>query len=154
MERKLLDRNIEMLLHTIESVSQLSIFESIAHWSKILDEDSSEAPSSDDSDSSGTLHATQTLEIRQLQKKKIIMSHENVSDYKTSIWQKQSSSTDQLIRANKCVKILISNSKEVRITITLRAAGKPAAHFVFVVLIMEEFLMAKLEFMVVAFFKA
>ena len=35
-----------------------------------------------------------------------------------------------------------------------RAAGKPAAYFVFVVLIMAEFLMAKLEFMVVAFFKA
>ena len=82
------------------------------------------------------------------------MFHENVSDYKTSIWQKQSSSTDQFIRANKCVKILISNSKEVRIMITLRAAGKPAAYFVFVVLIMTEFLMAKLEFMVVAFSKA
>ena len=82
------------------------------------------------------------------------MFHENVSDYKTSIWQKQSSSTDQFIRANKSVKILISNSKEVRIMISLRAAGKPAAYFVFVVLIMAEFLMSKLEFMVVAFSKA
>ena len=35
-----------------------------------------------------------------------------------------------------------------------RAAGKLAAYFVFVVLIMAEFLMAKLEFMVVAFCKA
>ena len=35
-----------------------------------------------------------------------------------------------------------------------RAAGKPAAYFVFVVLIMARFLMAKLEFMVVAFFNA
>ena len=35
-----------------------------------------------------------------------------------------------------------------------RAARKPAAYFIFVVLIMAEFLMAKLEFMVVAFFKA
>ena len=44
---------------------------------------------------------------------------ENVSDYKTSIWRKQSSSTDQFIRANKCVKIRISNSKEVKIMTTL-----------------------------------
>ena len=35
-----------------------------------------------------------------------------------------------------------------------RASGKPSAYFVFVVLIMAEFLMAKLEYMVVAFFKA
>ena len=35
---------------------------------------------------------------------------ENVSD-SMSIWRKQSSSTDQFIRANKCVKIRISNSK-------------------------------------------
>ena len=35
-----------------------------------------------------------------------------------------------------------------------RAAGKPAAYFVFVVLILAEFLMAKLELMVVAFFFA
>ena len=35
-----------------------------------------------------------------------------------------------------------------------RAAGKPAAYFVFVVLITAEFFMAKLEFMVVASFKA
>ena len=47
------------------------------------------------------------------------MSHENVSDNKTRKWRKQSSSTDQLIRANKCVKIRISNSKEVKIMTTL-----------------------------------
>ena len=35
-----------------------------------------------------------------------------------------------------------------------RAAGKPAAYFVFVFLIMAEFLTAKLEFTVVAFFIA
>ena len=35
-----------------------------------------------------------------------------------------------------------------------RAAGKPAAYFVFVVHIMAEFLKAKVEFMVVTFFKA
>ena len=35
---------------------------------------------------------------------------ENVRD-SMSIWRKQSSSTDQFIRANKCVKIRISNSK-------------------------------------------
>ena len=34
-----------------------------------------------------------------------------------------------------------------------RAAGRNAAYFVFVILIMAEFLMAKLKFMVVAFFK-
>ena len=44
---------------------------------------------------------------------------ENVSDYKTSIWRKQSSSTNQFIRANKCVKIRISKSKDVKIMITL-----------------------------------
>ena len=74
--------------------------------------------------------------------------NENVSDYKTSLWRKQSSSTNQFIRANKCVKIRISNSKEVKITITLligkmmemvqREAGEPAAYFVFVVCIMTE----------------
>ena len=49
------DRNIELLLRTIKYVNQLSIYAFIAHWSKDLDEDSSEAPASDDSDSSGTL---------------------------------------------------------------------------------------------------
>ena len=44
---------------------------------------------------------------------------ENVSECKTSIWQKQSSSTNQFIRANKCVNIRISNSKEVKIMIPL-----------------------------------
>ena len=62
-----------------------------------------------------------------------------------------------------CGKIRISTSKEEKIMFTLligkqdgmvqRAAGKPAAYFVFVVLIMAEVLTAKLEFMVVAFFK-
>ena len=58
------DRNIEFLLRTIKSVNQLSVCEFVANWSKNLDEDSSEAPSSDDSDSSGTLYAIQTLETR------------------------------------------------------------------------------------------
>ena len=44
---------------------------------------------------------------------------ENVSDYKTSFWRKRSSSTSQFIRANKCVNIRISNSKEVKIMTTL-----------------------------------
>ena len=35
-----------------------------------------------------------------------------------------------------------------------RAAGTPAAYLVFVVFIIAEFFMAKLEFMVAAFFKA
>ena len=35
-----------------------------------------------------------------------------------------------------------------------RVAGEPASYFVFVVLTMAEFLMAKLELMMVAFFKA
>ena len=44
---------------------------------------------------------------------------------------------------------------ENRMEMVQRAAGTLAAHFVFVVLIMaEDFFMAKLEFMVVAFFKA
>ena len=34
-----------------------------------------------------------------------------------------------------------------------RAAGRPAAYFVFVVLIMAEFLLEKLEFFMVAFFR-
>ena len=51
-----------------KSVNQLSVHEFIAHWSKNLDdEDSSEAPSPDDLDSSGTLYAIQILESRQLQ---------------------------------------------------------------------------------------
>ena len=44
---------------------------------------------------------------------------ENVSGYQTRIWRKQSSSTNQIIRANKCVKILTSNSKEVKVMISL-----------------------------------
>ena len=43
----------------------------------------------------------------------------NVSDYKTSIWRKQSSSTHQFIRANKYVRIRINNSMKVKIMITL-----------------------------------
>ena len=51
------DTNVELLLRTLKSVSQLGIYEFVAHWSSYLDEDPSEAPSPDDSDSSGTLYA-------------------------------------------------------------------------------------------------
>ena len=44
---------------------------------------------------------------------------ENVSDNKTSLYRKQSSSANQFIRANKCVKIRISNSMEIKIMIML-----------------------------------
>ena len=44
---------------------------------------------------------------------------ENVSNYKTSIWRKRSISTNHFIRANKCVKIRMSNSKKMKIMITL-----------------------------------
>ena len=53
--------------------------------------------------------------------------NENVSGYNTSIWRKQSSSTNQFIRAHKCVKIQISNSKEVKIMTTL-LTGKQDGH--------------------------
>ena len=63
------DRNVELLLRTIKSVNPLSICLFIADWSQNLDdENSSGAPSSDDSDSSGTLCAIQILETRRLQK--------------------------------------------------------------------------------------
>ena len=62
------DRNVELLLRTFKSVNQLSIYEFVAHWSSYLEKDSSEVPSSDDSDSSGTLYAIQILETRRLQK--------------------------------------------------------------------------------------
>ena len=86
----------------------------------------------------------------------MLQQKENVSDYKTSIWRKQSSSTNQFVRANRCVKIRISNSKEVKIMITLLIGKQDGNGFksVFVVFIMAEFLVANLEFMVVAFFKA
>ena len=76
--------------------------------------------------------------------------NKNVSDFKTSISQKQSSSTHQFIRGNKGVKIRITNSKDVKIMTTWLIGN---TYFVFVVLIMAEFLMAKLEFMVVALFE-
>ena len=41
------------------------------------------------------------------------------ADHKTSIWRQRSSSANQFIRANKCVNIRISNSKEVKIMTTL-----------------------------------
>ena len=70
------DRNIELLFRTTKSVNQLSIFAFTTHWRKHLDEDSSEAPSSDDSDSSGTPYAIQTLEIIRLQKEDYNVSRE------------------------------------------------------------------------------
>ena len=71
------DRNVELLLRTIKSVNQLSIYEFIADWSQNLDDkDSSEAPSADDSDSSGTLHAIQILGTRRLQKEDYNVSRE------------------------------------------------------------------------------
>ena len=45
--------------------------------------------------------------------------NENVSDYKTNIWQKQSSSTHQSIRVNKGVKIRMNKLKEVKNMTTL-----------------------------------
>ena len=82
---------------------------------------------------------------------------ENVSDYKTSKKRKQSSSTKPIhpskqMRQNP--KIMITLLIGNRMEMVQRAAGKPAAYFLFVVLIMAEFLMAKLEYMVVAFFEA
>ena len=62
--------------------------------------------------------------------------------------QGKGSSTREIMGANKCVKIRISNSKEVNIMITLfignnmemlqRTVGKPTAYFVFVVLVMAK----------------
>ena len=76
------------------------------------DEDSSEAPLSDQT---AQEHSMQYRCWKQDDyKKKITMFHENVSDYKTSEWPKQSSSVHQLIRANKDVKIRINNSKNVK----------------------------------------
>ena len=71
------DRSVELLLRTIKSVNQLSVFEFIAHWSKNFDdEDSSEAPTSDDSDSSGTLYAIQVCKKRRLPKSVFSVSRE------------------------------------------------------------------------------
>ena len=49
------------------------------------------------------------------------------------------------------ITLFIGNSS---MEMVQRAAGKPTAYFVFVVLIMAELVMAKLEFMVVAFFQS
>ena len=76
------DRNIGLLLRTIKFVTQLSIYSFMPHWSKYLDEKTSEALSSDDLDSSGTLYAIQTLQQNNF-KKMITMFHKNVSDYRT-----------------------------------------------------------------------
>ena len=113
------DRNMELLLRTRKSVNQLSIYEFIAHWSKktltmihlkVLHPKIQTAQE----------HFMQYRYWKQDDyKKKNTMSYENVSDYKTSRWRKQSSSTNNCIRANKCVKIRISNSKEVKIMTTL-----------------------------------
>ena len=66
--------------------------------------------------------------------------NENVSDHETNLWQS--------IQANNNVNINIRNSKEMKNTITPSTeelytekgtAGRPAAYFAFVVLIMAEF---------------
>ena len=93
--------------------------------------------------------------------------NDNVSDYETNLWRTPSSPTIQSIQANNNVKIRISNSKEVKNTITITlltevqllseeygdsgAAGRPAAYFVFVVIIMAEFFLEELEYFTVAF---
>ena len=60
--------NIEMLLRTVISVNQLSIYGILADWCKNWDKNSSEesAPSSDASESSGTLYAKEIFEMRRL----------------------------------------------------------------------------------------
>ena len=83
--------------------------------------------------------------------------NENVSDCKTSIWQKRSSSIHPSTQVNKDDKIRINNLKDVK-NMTMLSIGRqdesgmkrPAAYFVF---IMADFLMANFEFLVVAFFK-
>ena len=58
--------NIEMLLHAVISVNQLSIFGFLEDWCKKWDKNSSEdsAPSSEGSESSGTLFAKEIVEMR------------------------------------------------------------------------------------------
>ena len=58
--------NIEMLLRTVISVNQLSIYNILAEKCKTWDNNSSQesAPSSDESESSGTFYAKEILEMR------------------------------------------------------------------------------------------
>ena len=63
------ERNIEMLLRTVISVNQPSIYEALADLCKELDKNSSEdsaEDSSEDSESSRTLDAREILEMRRL----------------------------------------------------------------------------------------
>ena len=127
-------RNIELLLRTIKSVNQLSLYDFIAHWSKTLDEeDTSEAPPSDDSDSSGTQNAIQMLETRRLQKEDYNVSRECQRLQDEFLTEIKAALQTKFIRANKDVKIRINNSKEVKIVTALlfakqemirRAAGR------------------------------
>ena len=90
---------------------------------------------------------------------------ENDSDYKTSILfetkaalqtnsseQTNASKSESAIR-RKC-RWSFRRWLKKRMEMVQREAGKPAAYFVYVVLIMAGFLMAKVAFMLVAFFKA
>ena len=58
--------NIEMLLCTVISVNQLSVYGCLADWCKKWDNNSSEesAPSSEGSESSRTLYAKEVIEMR------------------------------------------------------------------------------------------
>ena len=67
--------NIEMLLRTVISVNQLSIYGALADLCKELNKKSSEdsgEDSSEDSESSGTLYAKEILETRQLYREYMI----------------------------------------------------------------------------------
>ena len=82
----------------------LSIYDFNAHWSKYLDEDSSEAPPSDDSDSSGTHYAIQTLEVRRLQKEDY-----NVLRECQRLQDEQMAETKQLYKPNHPSKQMRQN---------------------------------------------
>ena len=60
--------NIEMLLRRVISVNQLRIYRILTDKCKNWDENSSQesAPSSDESESSGTFYAKEILEMRRL----------------------------------------------------------------------------------------
>ena len=155
------DRNVELLLRTIKSVNQLGIYGFVAHWSSYLDEDSSEAPSFDDSDSSGTLNAIQILETRRWQKEecftRISATARQAYGRNEAALYTHPPKLTKTAKSESTIwrtwRIWLCCWSEARMEVAWRAAGRLAAYFVFVVFIMARFHLAKLEFLLVAFFK-
>ena len=90
-------RNIELLLGTIKSVNQLSVYDFNAHCSKNSEEEeTSEAPSSDDSDRSGTQNANTDIGNTTITKRRLQCFTRMSATTRRILDRNKSSSTNQI----------------------------------------------------------